>query len=168
MITNIKEINSELPVDLFEAKQHLIIDHDLDDEYIVSLIKAAVSIAENHTSRKLTSHQVQMFNDNAFGVIHFPYGNISNITITAQRSLLQPPTDYVTGIDRVVLRKRVTDVEFNFLCGFTVETCPADIKHAILMLVGTMYESRLDISHGVQQFKAHLSSTTILNRYKLY
>lgn len=168
MITNIQQINSELPVDLFEAKQHLMIDHSLDDEYIVSLIKAAVLIAENQTQRKLTLHKVEMFKDTASNTVHLPFGNISDLIIKTRNVTLNSPTNYMFGIDKVVLRQSVNDAEFSFVCGFTADTCPSDIKHALLLLVGTMYESRLDVSFGVQQFKAHLSSTTILNKYRIY
>uniref|UniRef100_UPI0040482875 head-tail connector protein n=1 Tax=Shewanella sp. TaxID=50422 RepID=UPI0040482875 len=168
MITNIQEINSELPVDLFEAKQHLMIDHDLDDDYLISLIQAATAIAENQTNRKLTLHETTMFLDKAYGTVHLPYGNTKIKTIRAKGELLDSISDYISGSNLVVFRKPAIDVEIVFLCGYTVDSCPADIKAAIKLLVATMYESRLDITFGVQQFKSHLSSTTILNKHKLF
>jgi hypothetical protein len=168
MITNIQEINSELPVDLFEAKQHLMLDHDLDDLYIISLIQAATAIAENHTNRKLTLHESTLLLDTAYGTVHLPYGNTKIKTIRAKGELLDNISDYISGTNLVVFRKPAIDVEIVFECGFTVDSCPADIKAAIKLLVATMYESRMDITFGVQQFKAHLSSNTILSKHKLY
>lgn len=167
MITSIQQINSELPVDLFEAKQHLMIDHSLDDAYIASLIQAAVSIAENITNRKLTLHQVEMLFDRLSNTLHLPFGNVNNLNITSTNGILRSPS-YIVGIDKVVFQKEEFNVQLSFNCGYTPKTCPSDIKIALLLLVATLYESRLDVTFGVQQFKAHLSSTTILNKYRMY
>ena len=48
------------PVSVSEAKQHLRVDIDDDDAYIVSLITAARKYAEEYLDRALVSQQLTM------------------------------------------------------------------------------------------------------------
>ena len=77
-------------------------------------------------------------------------------------------TDYVQGCGRVVFPTKHQNITVMFECGYTSESCPADISHALLLLVGTLYEQRMDISVGIQTYKAYFSSEHLLQPHKLY
>ncbi|MFM2580636.1 head-tail connector protein [Vibrio fortis] len=168
MFANITNTVNEFPIDLFDVKQHLRIEDDFDDVYLQELIKVATSYVEQKLNRKLQRSTAQGYMDSASSVQYLPYGNTTVIDITANGQLLKSPADYVVGQDKIVFRKQFTDLVIDFDCGYTDESCPADIKHALLMIISTMFESRMDITIGVQTYKAHFSSTHLLAPYKLY
>ena len=167
MITHIERIQNESPVDLPEVKQHLRIEEDFDDVYLGQLIEAAIAYVETKLNRKLKRYTAEMNIENAQGVQLLPYGETAVTSVRASREL-KSPTEYVKGKDRLVFREVFKNVTVTFECGYTKETCPADIKHALLLLVGTLYEQRMDISIGIQTYKAHFSSEHLLQPHKLY
>ncbi|SGZ16468.1 head-tail connector protein [Moritella viscosa] len=158
----------ECPVELYDVKNHLRIDHDEDDYYLHDLINTAVLLAEHQTNRRIRFSTAQGYIDNTKGCVFLPYGNTSIVGVQANGSQLAAPNDFIAGADCIVFRRDYKDVVIDFDCGWSVNDTPADIRHAILMLVGTMYEQRQDITAGFQTFKAQFSSKLLLQHYKLW
>jgi len=167
MITNILKINGDNPVDLKQAKDHLFINHDEDDQYIQDLIEASISHAEGLTNRKLSAYEITEVIPELSGNRHLKYGNNSDIQIRSANTLIDS-SKYQVGIDQLLIQSTIKNVTLTYRCGYSSTDCPMDIKAAILLLVATLYESRADVSFGVQQYKSALSSSVILNKYKLY
>ncbi|MEZ9058412.1 head-tail connector protein [Vibrio pelagius] len=168
MITHIECIQNESPVDLLEVKQHLRIAEGFDDVYLAQLIEAAIAYVETKLNRKIRRHRATYFIEEVHGAVLLPYGETNVAKVTTDEKPLAAPTDYVQGCSRVVFPTKQQSVTVTFECGYTKETCPADIRHALLLLVGTMYEQRMDISIGIQTYKAHFSSEHLLQPHKLY
>ncbi|CED59846.1 putative uncharacterized phage protein [Moritella viscosa] len=165
---NITYTSSDCPVELYDVKNHLRIDHDEDDYYLNDLIHAAVLLAEHQTNRRIRFSTVQGYLEQAKGCVFLPYGNTKVVGIQVNEQLLTLPTDYVEDADRIVFRREFKDVRIDFDCGYKTADLPADIRHALLMLVGTMYENRQDVTQGFQSYKAAFSSWALLKHYKIW
>jgi hypothetical protein len=167
MLLYLTKQSTELPVDITEVKEHLHIENTLDDTYIFSLIESAIAYVEQKTKRLLTKHYAKVLVEQASNEVYLPYGNIIVSAARTEKEHLTPNVDYVVPFlgSMVKFNKSHRDVTIDFDCGY--QTIPADIKHALLMIIGTMYEQRMDVTFGVQSFKAHFSSEMLLARHKL-
>jgi uncharacterized phiE125 gp8 family phage protein len=176
------------PVTTAEAKTHLRVDHSDDDTYIASLISAARTIAENYTNRSFfTQTWVKTMS-------YFPYPevlelqrgyvqsvsslkyydesnsqqtwNSANYTVNTSGDIayLEADTDFPSD-----LYDRTDAVEVTYLTGWDdVADIPAAIKHAVLMIVGHLYENRQDVVVGSQVNQMPKSSEYLLDPYKIH
>ncbi len=167
---NLKTAPTLDPVTLAEAKLHLRVDPDLneDDALITSLIKAATEAAQTYTRRQFVSATYELRFD------RFPY----------QINLLRPPLVSVTSVkylDSNGDEQTVDDGDYevdihstvgrirpkgaaswpttgDFLGAVIVEyvagygapaALPDDMRSAILLTIGHLYEHREDVLVGV-------------------
>lgn len=149
-------------VNVAEAKSHLRVSHSNDDTYIGNLIKAAEGAVENYANRKLVASTFDMkLEDFPNGGIILPYSPVTSITHikyydtdnTQQTwastnyyyNLAEEPVkiEYVDGDYPDVYDYRSDNVEVRFVCGYT--TVPEGLRQAILLLIGDMYEMRMDM-----------------------
>ncbi|EJL6830115.1 phage gp6-like head-tail connector protein [Vibrio cholerae] len=164
MLVTIDKTSNETPVDLFEAKRHLRVEHSFDDEYIQQLLHSATAYAAAITNRALCPSEATVILPTANGVVWLPYGNCKLLSV--QSNGLDTNAYTVAG-DKMLFHTVHHNVVIKFKCGYSEDDCPADIKHALLMLVGTMYEQRADITIGVQTFKSHFASHQLLERHRI-
>lgn len=75
-------------------------------------------------------------------------------------SRVYPVDSWPTDVD-----DRVHAVSITYTAGFT--SVPEEVKQAILLQVGSMYENRQDESHGSMEM-LHWSSTALLDNIKVY
>jgi len=152
------------PITLTEAKAHLRIDHTDDDTYITSLIKAARSSAEAYTQTSFFTQtwikSIPFFMD----IIALPRGEVKSITSVkffdqdnAQQTV--DNADYFLTSPSVVSQvqaiesgwpssifARLDSVQITYVTGNDdVADIPSDIKQAILMSLGHLYENRQDV-----------------------
>lgn len=179
------------PVTLAEAKSHLRVDITEDDTYIGTLITAARNIAETWTARALVTQTWELYMDafpaNGFTLPRPPLQSITSIKYTplggaettVSSSLYK--VDAVTEPGCVVLASdatwpSTTLVELNgvvvrFAAGYgAAAAVPQAIKQAILMLVGTMYESREDVlvGQGATANELPLAAKRLLLPYRMW
>ncbi len=147
------------PISLFEAKDHLRVSVDDEDLLIYSLIKAARKKIESDCNRYLITQTVEIYFD------RFPRG-IMNLGIPIQSVQLihyidasaQPqtlPTSDYSVDERSVIGRVATSVGWpatsamlkvvtvTVIAGYgDSKAVPENIKHALLLLVGHLFENR--------------------------
>ena len=153
---------AETPVTLAEAKLHLRVTESDQDALILSLIKAATAHAEQITGRAFVS-QTWVKTLDAFpasgGIsLKAPVASIAEIRFTDPNGAEQAldPAHYqldpytlpgwvlpAYGYDWPETRANINAVKVKFVCGFgNAASVPEDIKAALLLLIGHLYENR--------------------------
>lgn len=156
------------PVSLSEAKAHCRVDTSTDDAYITSLITAARQWVEQYIDRALIAQQLTMRVDRFPQEFELPRppmamsGTLTTTTITYTLETQATATLDVSTyrVDREATPGRIrtvyagtwpghlTDqnaVSVTWWAGYgpAATDVPQAIRHAILMLVGHLYERRL-------------------------
>lgn len=168
-ITNVKDFND---VSLEMVMNHTRVDDGYDAELLQSYLSASIDLAGKYTNRALTERTVQAYLPVAQSVIRLPYGSVSAINnVTGvnrdgdevsieftfndiSESISLSDTDY-------------TDVKIEYECGYPEGEVPKGIVQGILMLTGTLYNTREDISFGVTAYKVPFTSKALLDAYRI-
>ena len=149
------------PISLAQAKEHLRVSHDSEDELIAGLIGAARQEVERATGTALINQSWRLVLDDWPGadlvfVRRGPVREIVSITIfdaDGAASVLAPEHYQLDGYSqpaRLFFRKRpapgleLNGIEIDFLAGFgeAGTDVPDLLKRAILLLVAHWYEFR--------------------------
>ena len=158
------------PISVAEAKQHLRVDHDSDNNYISSLIKVATASAENYLRRGIMQ-QTRRWDGCEFpsggwvldlpplvSVSSLDYTATDGSTVTVGSSVYEVDTTSVPG--RVYLGKDQTwptpieslhdAVRLSFVTGHATSSSavPVEYKHAIKLMVERWYEHRGEVASG--------------------
>ena len=160
-------------VDLETMKNHLRVDHDIDDFYIETLTASALTCVESITNRKLltqtwTAYADEWPSDDQFKI---PYGRLQSVTSLIYldedgTSNTVDSGDYIVDIlsdpGRVVLGHNKSwpteslypsnPIRITYICGYGVAAdVPAPIKAAMMLMVGDAYANRESIIVGQGQ-----------------
>lgn len=156
------------PVSLIEVKEHLAITHDLDDAMLGRILESAIASLDGHGGRLGRAMISQAWR---FEFAHFPYGavelpmppiisidRVGYVDSAATDQAFDAGSYYALGIGSTAGAKVVplagaswpsvpsdaigAFVEFTAGYGAAPEDVPADIRHAIMALVGTAYFAR--------------------------
>lgn len=149
------------PVTLAEVKAHLRVSTNDEDALITSLIAAATKHTEHMTSRALiTQTWVKVLDNFPSDAIELKasLASVSAITFIDPDGVLQTldPAHYqidpyklpgwvmpAYGYSWPEARATVNSVKVRFVCGFgNAAAVPDDIKSALLLLIGHLYENR--------------------------
>lgn len=174
------------PVQLATAKAHMRVVTDADDPYITSLIKAARMRAEAYTGRAFVTQTWQLFLDcwacpiplpkgRAQSVTHVKYLNTAGVVSTLSPSdyvvdLKSEPARITPGYSKTwpSIRHQINAIEVQWVAGFGMaEKVPEDIQHAILLIVGHLYEHREEVS-DFQVFEVPRAADLLLNHWRLF
>ena len=161
------------PLTVAEAKAHLRIDHTTDDSYIESLIKAARTAAEKFQGRGYINQTYKLYLDwfPSALYIELPYCPLSSVTSivyedengdtqTLASDRYQVDTKSEPG--RVYLAPgvlwprvepdRVNAVTITYVVGYgaTSASIPENIRHAIRLILGDLYNHRENTVVGQQ------------------
>lgn len=169
-----------------EAKDHLRIDHNDDDNYITNLVKSATSVAERYTQRSFMTQTwvktLSKFPTKDFiEVLKSPVASITSISYYDADNAQQTFSNYTLVSPDIISYLQVNSdgwpstcirldaVEVTFVTGYaTSAELEDDIKHAILMIVGHLYENRQDVIVGSQVNKMPNSSKYLLEPYRMF
>lgn len=161
------------PVTLTEAKLHLRVDHDTEDDLITDLIVAAREKAEHLTGRKLISQTweqvLDAFPGSAIDLETPPVASITSVTYTdtSGADVVLDSGDYT--LDNVTDQGRgwllpsatlstwpstydaVNVVRVRFVAGYGASgaSVPSRIRQFMLLEIGTIYKMRESIVAGV-------------------
>ena len=159
------------PVTLEEAKAHLRLDGDADDDYVSALIMAARERVELFLRRALITQDFEYTLDGfpASQVIDLPRPPLQSVEFikyvdTAGNVQTLAPEDYVVDVSsseigRVALswnrfwpitRSSINSVVIQFAAGYgdAAEDVPQVIRQGILIEVSNLYENREDVVVG--------------------
>lgn len=170
-------------VPLATAKEHLRVDHNYDDDLIVSYITAALDYIEDYVNRKYRETQVVEFHKLEDKVeLWFP--DVENIDLVQYLdadsrtwvTLIDSEYDFVETRTATILfddtpNNIELDLDENLRVTYT--TCsPSDtrVKQAMLLLIGTLYENREDVVVNMEAMEMPVSCKTLLHpqRYLRY
>jgi uncharacterized phiE125 gp8 family phage protein len=154
------------PLSVDEAKSHLRVDHTTDDTYIESLIKAATTIAERFQNRQYITQTwkvtMDYFPPNGYA-IQLPIAPVSSITSitytdSAGNAQTWSASEYQTDTTGALTRilpaygydypttqvDKLAAVVVTFVVGYgaTSASVPDNIKHAIRLILGDLYNHR--------------------------
>lgn len=151
------------PVLLEEAKAHLRVLHDAEDELIESLISAARQYAEGYTRRSLVPQTWRLTLD-AFprGPIYLPRpplievvevaytdGNGVARTVADFSTILHPARPFIApayGAEWPIARDSYGAVTVTYRAGYPV--LPEALREAVLLLLGSDYKHRESVITG--------------------
>jgi uncharacterized phiE125 gp8 family phage protein len=149
-------------VTLAEAKLHLKVENTTDDSLITILIKAAQDAVESFTNRVLMSTTFELQLDEFCMEIKLPVAPVSSVssvkyydetnseqTMAAGNyfySVDQEPMEIEFITSQSVYTYRQNALNIQFVAGYAnAAAVPNALKQAVLLLVGDMYENRLDL-----------------------
>lgn len=153
---------STYAITLAEAKAHLRVTHDSDDNYIDALIAAAQESAQQYTGRQIMVATWKLFLDcftDVISITKLPVNEITTIQYYDENNELKTleTTQYkkeLTSIPATIEKadnvaawpstyNKTNAVIITFKAGYlTAAEVPADIKHAIKLTVGNLYDYR--------------------------
>jgi uncharacterized phiE125 gp8 family phage protein len=179
------------PVSVAEAKSHLRVTASDDDAYIGNLIKAARQRAEGFTKRAIVTQTIQHKRNGFDTEIVLPMPPVQSITSVQYvdddgntQSFTDFQTDLTNNARAVIkpaydaswpsVRDQFSSVTITYVAGFgggdspdTISNVPEDIRQAILLMVGTMYEYREDNIAGVMVSEIPVPAMDLLRPYRV-
>ncbi|MCR9466645.1 phage gp6-like head-tail connector protein [Vibrio alginolyticus] len=163
-----------------QAAAHLRVWDEEDRPYIESLIDAAISSAESYMKRFIGETWVSFTLSSFSQTLPFPDpSEVYDVLYLDNENNLRaiPVTDFF--LDRLrnriiytgsVSQNEMQSIEVVATFGWGADKVPPSVKHAILMLVATLYEMREDatVGQGVTVTKVPVTHQYLLNPYRHY
>jgi len=156
---------TDSPISLAEAKHHLRVDGSDDDTYIANLILTATDRAESFQRRTYMQRQRTYVLDSFPPIIRPPYPPLVSVdsikyidTNGVEQTLdsAEYDVDITTEPGRIKpayekswpsIRTVMNAVTITYTAGYaSKDAVPFDIKAAILLIIGHLYENREDVS----------------------
>lgn len=167
------------PVTLAEAKTHLRVTADGDNPRIAGMITAAIRTVENRLRRRLVTQSLRLWLD-AFPcdpetiVLQGPVASVTQVRYYDSANALQTLATSAYDADLVSVPARLcrafgqvwpltycrpNAVQVDYVAGTGPGSVPAEVKQAILLLIGDQYDGT-DSSRTVQDllFSAPVST----------
>lgn len=157
------------PLSTEEAKLHLRITHDEEDDYIDTLITSSRQWAENVTNRALITQswrlKLSCFPNKVILLPKAPLASVSSITYIDTAGTTQTLSSSVYLVDAAqepgtvrlaygqswpAIRSQHNAITVTFSCGYGAagSSVPASIRQAMLAVLATSYEFREDVTSG--------------------
>lgn len=168
---------TSLPVTVDDVKTHLAISSD-NNAYLTSLIEAATAMIDgpNGIGIALLPQTYRYSLDGmwpSFTLPVYPVRTVQSVEWLDNDNQPRSATNVRVDTDCNPARVYATStgstmagtVKITFTAGF--DTVPADLRHAILMLVGHLFENR-EATSSVKVEKVPMAVETILNRYRVF
>jgi uncharacterized phiE125 gp8 family phage protein len=137
--------------DLAEIKQHLRVEHDLENDLINRYIETAHNFVEDYTSLAIGTQSFEEFLTPDLAEKHVflsmnPVNTISSVVeINEETGEQTTLTDYVAiqnGLGYRIKANPNRSYKVTYTAGQTLAEMPQQINHAILLAVADMYENR--------------------------
>jgi uncharacterized phiE125 gp8 family phage protein len=174
------------PLLLSEAKEHLQVVHDRDNNYIGSLIRAATLWAESFTGRKFITQTltVELDASEATGSIQLPYSPVSTLTsfstYDTEGTLTAVLSDYyyLSGTDPAFLVpnnggwglyrvRKAAQAVYVVGYGASGASMPDDIIHALKIVVADLYHNQESVTDKLALSKVPMSAEALLGPYRV-
>lgn len=174
-----------LPFTVAEVKQHLRVDINDDDAYIVSLINAAMAFVDGPSGLGLclVSQVWEMACDGFSDRIKipiYPVSSVDSITYLDSDGAEQTLASTVYRVNNYgnmpfvaleynqswpTYREIENTVKVRFTAGYT--EVPTDLKQALLLLIGNWYENREASVLGASAIELPFAVGAIFNKYRV-
>ena len=176
-----------------EVKDYLRVDSDAEDTLLGVLIDASTQMAESYLGRFLLTTVIEEFYDffpvyktgvdpfhgdrniiflsrgpvQSVASVKYIDGNGDEQTVTAsdyRADLVSEPSRIMPNEGWLGTKDTVNAVIIRYTCGYTqASDVPANIKMAMLLMIGEMYEKRMDSVHRLPT-----ASEYLLNPYRVF
>lgn len=177
------------PVTLTEAKAHLVVEHNLDDTLITTLITTAREYVETYTRRSLITRELTAkydFFPPWFEILNSPLLSITSINYldTDGNNTLLASSNYDEDTNSTPARvtqahgatwpstrtgvPNVVTIVYQAGYGPAASDVPNPIKHAILMYISHLYENRETASVGVVVTNIPRTIDALILPYRVY
>jgi hypothetical protein len=153
-------------VTIDEAKKQCRVTSTFDDDYLNSLIPVASELAQVYTKRLMTLGQVVTVIDEYKSIVQLPYGDVTAIDSLLIDGLASTDYEFEPVSQKLYVKSRYTTLKVTYSCGYAVT--PVVVKHAVLLLISTLYNSRDDFVTGLTVASMPLTSTRLLDSVKYY
>ncbi|TIN82643.1 head-tail connector protein [Mesorhizobium sp.] len=172
------------PVSLAEAKKHLRVVVDDDDTLIEGLISAARSVAEDYVQRRFVEQTVEwVLNDWHCGDIRLPIAPVAKDGVTSVKYIDMDGNEqtlstslYVVqtwghsvriipsfgAVWPLVLSASPEPIVIRFTVGVAVDKVAPNVKAAINLMLGHLYENRESVVIGAIAMELPQSSQMLL------
>jgi len=189
MSFNITTAATIKPLSIDEVKDHLIIDNDFndDDELIDIMIETAVNYVENHTRRALLTQTITAKYDAFAPCFELERPVLQSVTSisyidTAGDTQVVNSSEYTVDTastpPRIVpaygyswpsTRCIINAVTIVYVAGYTNKSLiPNQIRHALLLMIGDMYENRENTIAGVSIKEQTFAVEALLSPYVVW
>lgn len=188
MLPNLKTPPVKRPVTLDQAKAHCRVDHDDDNHVLLQAINAAVEWVETNTGRALITRTYEIGQSDLGGCIELPMPPLQSVesityvdeegnqqTLAADQYQVQTwvAPGYVLPAYDVTwpkVREQINSVVVEYKAGYgeDAEDVPADIRSALLLLVGHFYENREQNVIGTVTAELKFGVENLLNGYRIF
>lgn len=176
------------PVTLAEAKLHLRVDGNAEDDYITSLIIAAREWAEGFTRRAFINRTIRLSLEEFPTEIRLPFGKTQSISSFAytdsdgNAATLTSGVTYTLDSESEPARlvpyyntqwPSVYDVpnaiQITYVVGYgaAATSVPTSIKQAMLLACGNWYENREATISGTIIAEVPLAAEALLTQYRI-
>lgn len=168
------------PVSVADCKRHLAIVDSNDDVYLTSLIEAATAMIDGPSGIGIAlCPQTYRYSMEAlwpsFTIPVYPVLDVVSVAWSNRDGVAQASTDFRVDTDcnpaRVYLKDTYQNydtqtgtIKVTFRAGFN--SVPADLKQAILLIVGHLYENR-EATSTIKLETVPMAVETILARYRV-
>lgn len=171
------------PVTLADAKLHLRVDHDTEDDLISAMIAAAREACEHETDRAIAVQTLELaidaFPADGIKLLRPPVASIESVVYVDAEGVEQtmPSTSYyldsaqepswllpAVGADWPATREQANAVRVRYVAGYT--ECPKAIRAWILLRLGTLYRTREGDSE--KPVVASPFADRMLDRYRVW
>ena len=170
-----------------EAKTHLKVDTDADNDYIDNLVSAATESAQIFTNRyfintTITQHGdtwsdiSTLFKSKVSSITHIKYFDSDNSEQTLATSVwlsdinhqparigLKPNQSFPSLADRI----NAVNCKYVVGYGSAASDVPEGIREAVLLIVGNLYENRQEVVVGRIATELPKSAQYLLEQYKI-
>ncbi len=168
---------SQIAITQADVREHLMISDQSQDRYIMSLIDAATAMIDgpHGIGIALMTQSYELALDElpagSFKLPIYPIRSVASISWTdsAGQPHVETNLRIVRQTGSVYHSLQNIDAQpGSIIVSFTAghDIIPADLRHALLMLVGHLYENR-EATATVKLEKVPLAVETILNRYRV-
>ncbi len=153
------------PISRADAKTHLRVDHTDEDDYIDTVIAAAVDYAENYTDRQFitatwvarmdefptTGDNIELRKNPIASITSIQYVDTNGTTQTWSSANYE--TDLKSNVARIrpistesypSTKDQLNAVTVTFISGYgsAASDVPGDIKHALKLIIAYLYDNR--------------------------
>lgn len=184
-ISLITAATSEI-ITLSEAKTHLRVFHDDDDDYIERLVTHVVSIAESRMNRALLSSVWELVIDAFKNEIEIPKGKVTAISYVKyldengvyqtlsssyyEKDLVSEPARIVLarGYSYPIAQKNINNVKIGFTAGWeSVDDIPKGIIQILYFHLSVLYDQRSPIVIGTSANKVPDTIDGLYSMFKI-
>jgi len=186
---NVMTDNNDLPVLLEDLKSHLRITFDDDDNWLTMALRAATDYTETFTNNSFLSKTYELRLDawpanKTFILPRVPLSSVTSIIYKDTDQSLQTlaVTEYTADTQskpgRITeayskqwpaLSTEPNSVRVTYVAGYgaAVEDVPMQLRHAIMLLVGHMYENR-ESSSTIAVHDLPMGYDALCQQYRYY